>query len=79
MRLRSLGPYLLLLLPAVALVVFVDRFPSPMPVHWDAAGRPNGFFPRTPLAMAFPPLRAIAKTPKGFSAAVAATRQAMRT
>ena len=54
MRLRSLGPYLLLLLPAVALVVFVDRFPSPMPVHWDAAGRPNGFFPRTPLAMAFP-------------------------
>jgi len=54
MRLRSLGPYLLLLLPAVALVLFVDRFPSPMPVHWDAAGRPNGFFPRTPLAMAFP-------------------------
>ena len=25
-----------------------------MPVHWDAAGRPNGFFPRTPLAMEFP-------------------------
>jgi hypothetical protein len=39
MKLRSLGPYLLLLLPAAALVVFAD---------------PNGFFPRTPLAMAFP-------------------------
>jgi hypothetical protein len=38
MRLRSLGPSLLLLLPAAALVVFADRFPSPMPVHWDAAG-----------------------------------------
>ena len=54
MKLRSLGPYLLLLVPAVALVVFADRFPSPMPVHWDASGRPNGYFPRTPAAMAFP-------------------------
>ena len=54
MKLRSLGPYLLLVPPAVALVLLADRFPSPMPVHWDAAGRPNGFFPRTPLAMAFP-------------------------
>ncbi|HZJ53200.1 MAG TPA: DUF5808 domain-containing protein [Myxococcaceae bacterium] len=54
MKLRALGPYLLLLLPAVALVVFADRFPSPMPVHWDISGRPNGYFPRTPLAMAFP-------------------------
>src|SRR5678815_5662753 len=25
-----------------------------MPVHWDISGRPNGYFPRTPLAMAFP-------------------------
>ncbi|HET9158444.1 MAG TPA: DUF5808 domain-containing protein [Myxococcaceae bacterium] len=54
MKLRSLGPYLLLLVPAVALVLFADRFPSPMPVHWDASGRPNGYFPRTPVAMAFP-------------------------
>jgi len=54
MKLRSLGPYLLLVLPAVGLVLFADRFPSPMPVHWDIAGRPNGYFPRTPLAMAFP-------------------------
>jgi uncharacterized membrane protein len=54
MKFRSFGPYLLLLPPAVALVLFADRFPSPMPVHWDLAGRPNGFFPRTPLAMAFP-------------------------
>ena len=54
MKLRSLGPYLLLVLPAVGLVLFADRFPSPMPVHWDLAGRPNGYFPRTPLAMAFP-------------------------
>jgi uncharacterized membrane protein len=54
MKLRTLGPYLLLLVPAVALVLFADRFPSPMPVHWDASGRPNGYFPRTPLAMAFP-------------------------
>ena len=54
MKLRSLGPYLLLVLPAIALVLFADRFPSPMPVHWDASGRPNGFFPRTPVAMAFP-------------------------
>ena len=56
MKLRSLGPYLLLVLPAVGLVLFADRFPSPMPVHWDIAGRPNGYFPRTPLAMAFPVL-----------------------
>ena len=27
-----------------------------MPVHWDLAGRPNGWFPRTPVAMAFPVL-----------------------
>ena len=54
MKLRGLGPYLVLLLPAVALVLFADRFPSPMPVHWDLAGRPNGYFPRTPVAMAFP-------------------------
>jgi uncharacterized membrane protein len=54
MKLRTLGPYLLLIPPAVALVLFADRFPSPMPVHWDLAGRPNGFFPRTPLALAFP-------------------------
>lgn len=56
MRLRSVGPYLLLVPPAVALVLFSDRFPSPMPVHWDLAGRPNGFFPRTPVALAFPVL-----------------------
>jgi len=54
MKLRSVGPYLLLLIPAVALVLMADTFPSPMPVHWNAAGRPNGFFPRTPLALAFP-------------------------
>ena len=54
MKLRGLGPYLLLVLPAIALVLFADRFPSPMPVHWDASGRPNGFFPRTLVAMAFP-------------------------
>ena len=54
MKLRSLGPYLLLVLPAVGLVLFADWFPSPMPVHWDLAGHPNGYFPRTPLAMAFP-------------------------
>lgn len=54
MKLRTLGPYLLLLLPAVGLILLADSFPSPMPVHWDAAGRPNGFFPRTPVAMAFP-------------------------
>ncbi len=54
MKFRTVGPYLLLVPPAVALVLFADRFPSPMPVHWDLAGRPNGFFPRTPLAMAFP-------------------------
>lgn len=54
MRLRSPGPYLLLVPPAVALVLLADRFPSPMPVHWDVSGRPNGFFPRTPLALAFP-------------------------
>ena len=56
MRLRSLGPYLLLLLALGAVVVFADWFPSPMPVHWDFHGRPNGYFPRTPLALAFPVL-----------------------
>ncbi len=54
MRLRTLGPYLLLVPPAIALVLLADRFPSPMPVHWDLTGRPNGFFPRTPLALGFP-------------------------
>jgi len=54
MKLRTVGPYLLLVPPAVALVLLADQFPSPMPVHWDIAGRPNGFFPRTPLALAFP-------------------------
>lgn len=54
MRLRTLGPYLMLVPPAVALILLADQFPLRMPVHWDAAGRPNGFFPRTPLALAFP-------------------------
>ena len=54
MRLRTVGPYVLLVLVGVAVALFADRFPSPMPVHWSAAGRPNGWFPRTPLAMAFP-------------------------
>ena len=48
------APIFCSLLAAVAWSVFADRFPSPMPVHWDMAGRPNGCFPRTPLAMAFP-------------------------
>jgi uncharacterized membrane protein len=56
MKLRTLGPYLLLLVPAVALVLFADQFPDPMPVHWGASGRPNGFLPRTPLALALPVL-----------------------
>ncbi len=56
MKLRTVGPYLMLVPPAVALVLLADQFPSPMPVHWDMAGRPNGFFPRTPLALAFPVL-----------------------
>src|SRR5262245_47463509 len=56
MKLRTLGPYLLLLAPAVALVLFADRFPDPMPVHWGASGRPNGFLPRTPLTLALPVL-----------------------
>ena len=54
MRLRTVGPYVLLVLVGVVVALFADRFPSPMPVHWNAAGRPNGWFPRTPLAMAFP-------------------------
>ncbi|HTS81337.1 MAG TPA: DUF5808 domain-containing protein [Myxococcaceae bacterium] len=54
MRLRTVGPYLLLAPPAVALVLLASRFPSPMPVHWDASGRPNGWFPQSPLALAFP-------------------------
>jgi uncharacterized membrane protein len=56
MKLRTLGPYLLLIPPAIALVFLADRFPSPMPVHWDLAGRPNGYFPRTPLACLSTPL-----------------------
>lgn len=54
MKLRTLGPYLMLVPPAMAVLLLADRFPMFMPVHWDAAGRPNGFFPRTPLALAFP-------------------------
>ncbi len=54
MKLRTVGPYLLLVPPAVALVLLADQFPSPMPVHWDGAGHPNGFFPHTALALAFP-------------------------
>ena len=54
MKLRRFGPYLLLLLTAAVLFLFADRFPTPMPVHWDVHGRPNGYFPRTPVAMAFP-------------------------
>jgi uncharacterized membrane protein len=54
MRLRTVGPYLLLVLVAVAVGLFADQFPSPMPVHWNLQGRPNGWFPRTPVAMAFP-------------------------
>ena len=54
MRLRTIGPYVLLLLVGAAVALFADRFPSPMPVHWNLQGRPNGWFPRTPVAMVFP-------------------------
>jgi len=56
MRFRALGPYLLLVPPAVAVLLVADRFPAVMPVHWNASGVPNGFLPRTPLTLELPVL-----------------------
>jgi len=52
---RRLGPYLLLVAVAVALVVCADRFPSSLPRQWDASGNPGGgFTSRSGFGMAAP-------------------------
>lgn len=54
MSFRRLAPYLLLLALAVALVVCADQFPSSMPTHWDASGKPSHFTSRSSFGMASP-------------------------
>jgi hypothetical protein len=39
---RRLGPYLLLVAVAVAVVVCADRFPLLLPMTWDESGRSSG-------------------------------------
>jgi hypothetical protein len=51
---RRLAPYLLLVAVAVALVAYADQFPSSMPTHWDASGKPSRFTPRSGFGMASP-------------------------
>jgi uncharacterized membrane protein len=43
-----LGPYLLLGCAAWLMRVHWNELPDPMPVHWDLAGNPNGWMPKTP-------------------------------
>ena len=52
------GVALLLIGPAVMIVCAIvmamthwDRIPDPIPVHWDLLGNPNGWLPKTSLAV----------------------------
>jgi hypothetical protein len=54
MRLRSIGPYLLVLVTGVLLATQVDRFPEVFPVHWGFDGRPNGFMHKSLGSLALP-------------------------
>jgi len=52
---RRLGPYLLLVAVAAALVVFADHFPASMPMNWDTSGNSGGGIrPRSGFGMAAP-------------------------
>ncbi len=44
-----LGPYLMLACAALLMRAHWNEIPDPMPVHWDLAGNPNGWMPKTPL------------------------------
>lgn len=54
MSFRRLAPYLLLLAVAVALVICADQFPSSLPTHWDASGKPSRFTSRSGFALGSP-------------------------
>jgi uncharacterized membrane protein len=43
------GPYLMLACAALLIWAHWNEIPDPMPVHWDLAGNPNGWLPKTPL------------------------------
>jgi len=43
------GPYLMLACAAWLMRAHWNELPDPMPVHWDLAGNPNGWMPKTPL------------------------------
>jgi len=41
------GPYLMLICAALLTRAHWSEIPDPMPVHWDIAGNPNGWMPKT--------------------------------
>ncbi len=41
------GPYLMLACAALLMRTHWNEIPNPMPVHWDLAGNPNGWMPKT--------------------------------
>jgi uncharacterized membrane protein len=42
-----LGPYLMLACAVLVTRAYWSEIPDPMPVHWDLAGNPNGWMPKT--------------------------------
>lgn len=42
-----LGPYVMIACAALITRAHWDAVPDPMPVHWDVAGNPNGWMPKT--------------------------------
>jgi uncharacterized membrane protein len=44
-----IGPYILLACAPFLLRAHWNEIPNPMPGHWDFAGNPNGWMPKTPL------------------------------
>ncbi len=49
LALLLVGPYLMLACAALLIRTHWSEIPNPMPVHWDLAGNPNGWMPKTPL------------------------------
>ena len=51
MALLLIGPAVMLVCATVFAMTHWDRIPDPMPVHWDLLGNPNGWLPKTSLAV----------------------------
>ena len=42
------GPFIMVICAAALMLSHWNQLPDPIPVHWDIAGNPNGWLPKTP-------------------------------